>query len=181
MHRGITDNEQRSHCAVGWTKCYESKKLELLNRAVHHNTICSLGTGAGKTFIAVLLIKEYSYHILQYDQKAIFLVDKVALVEQQALHIECHCSLSVGRMHGKLNTGWKNKEEFTAFSNKHNVIVATAQVFLDLLNHAFFDITQAAVIIFDECHHSLGRRHPYRLILDQYRVLPMEKRCRIWD
>lgn len=44
---------------------------------------------------------------------------------------------------------------------------------LDLLNHAYFDLKTVALLIFDECHHALGRRHPFRLILDYYRrILP---------
>lgn len=51
-------------------------QLELLNRAVDHNTIVALGTGTGKTFIAALLIKEYAFRLLENGEKAIFVVDK---------------------------------------------------------------------------------------------------------
>lgn len=39
-------------------------QLELLDAALNEDTIVNLGTGAGKTFIAVMLIKELSYDIL---------------------------------------------------------------------------------------------------------------------
>lgn len=39
-------------------------QLELLDAAIDQNTIVNLGTGAGKTFIAVMLIKELSSSIL---------------------------------------------------------------------------------------------------------------------
>lgn len=39
-------------------------QLELLDAALNEDTIVNLGTGAGKTFIAVMLIKELSSDIL---------------------------------------------------------------------------------------------------------------------
>lgn len=46
-------------------------------------------------------------------------------------------------------------------------MVITAQVFLDLIDHAYFSIAKLALIIFDECHHALGVKHPYRVIMDR--------------
>ena len=39
-------------------------QLELLDAAINDDTIVNLGTGAGKTFIAVMLIKELSADVL---------------------------------------------------------------------------------------------------------------------
>ena len=38
-------------------------QLELLSLAIEENTIVNLGTGAGKTFIAVMLIRELQHEI----------------------------------------------------------------------------------------------------------------------
>lgn len=38
-------------------------QLELLDAALEENTIVNLGTGAGKTFIAVMLIRELQHQI----------------------------------------------------------------------------------------------------------------------
>ena len=40
-------------------------QLELLEASLEENTIVNLGTGAGKTFIAVMLIRELSPQILK--------------------------------------------------------------------------------------------------------------------
>ena len=52
---------------------------ELLEAALKDNTIVLLGTGAGKTYIAVMLIRELSYEIVRsfHDggKRTIFLVN----------------------------------------------------------------------------------------------------------
>ena len=55
-------------------------QLELLDASLNDNTIVNLGTGAGKTFIAVMLIRELSYQILdpfgdEGAQRTVFLVN----------------------------------------------------------------------------------------------------------
>ncbi|VDO55760.1 unnamed protein product [Onchocerca flexuosa] len=148
-------------------------QVELLDKACKRNIIVPLGTGSGKTFIAVLLIKEYTAKLVvpwkSGGKRAFFLVDKVSLVEQQAAHIEHHTTLNVGKMHGHLNQDiWSEPAKFDAFIALHEVTVLTAQIFLDLLDHGFFNMSRAAIIIFDECHHVLGSKHPYRLIMHRY-------------
>ena len=79
-------------------------QVELLHKALQHNSIIYLGklfkslyrkmkiftfaklsgTGAGKTFIASMIIKEMKAGILKEKQKSVFLVNTVPLVSQQA-------------------------------------------------------------------------------------------------
>jgi endoribonuclease Dicer len=59
-------------------------QLDVLEQAKNRNTIAFLETGAGKTLIAVLLIKSI-HHTLHHQNKkmlAVFLVPKVPLVYQ---------------------------------------------------------------------------------------------------
>ncbi|CAJ0597978.1 unnamed protein product [Cylicocyclus nassatus] len=168
------------------TNCFTPRdyQVELLDKACKRNVIVQLGTGAGKTFIAVLLLKEYALQILApYEnggKRAFFVVDKVALVDQQAEHIQCHTTLNVGKMHGNLNSNlWDKQDGFDEFMSVHNVVVITAQIFLDLIDHAYFNIARLALVIFDECHHALGVKHPYRVIMDRILRVREEDRPRI--
>lgn len=46
----------------------------------------------------------------------------VALVDQQAEHIQCHTTLKVGKMHGSLNSDvWNKQSGFDEFMSVHNV------------------------------------------------------------
>lgn len=44
-------------------------QVELLERAKERNTIVCLGTGTGKTFISVMLIKEMAHQVRETFQK----------------------------------------------------------------------------------------------------------------
>ncbi|KAF7638234.1 hypothetical protein Mgra_00002206 [Meloidogyne graminicola] len=154
-------------------------QVELLDRAKIQNTIISLGTGAGKTFVAVLLIKEYSQRLLHRNEKAVFLVNTALLTCQQADHIELHSSLSVARVSGSTIKGKYDREKVEKITKENQVIVITAQVFLDFINHGLFDLTSLALLIVDECHHCLGETHPYRLIMNHYMKLQVQQRPRV--
>ncbi|TKR68423.1 hypothetical protein L596_024412 [Steinernema carpocapsae] len=159
-------------------------QIELLEKALNYNTIIPLGTGSGKTFIAVLLIKEYTQLLLPKfsngGKRAVFIVDKVALVKQQADHIECHTELKVAQFHGYMNTDVCNtREAFEKVIEDSQVLVLTAQIFLMLLDHAIFSFDRVPVIVMDECHHVLGGKHPYRLIVQRYSELSEETRPRM--
>lgn len=56
----------------------------------------------------------------------------------------------------------------------------TAQIFLDTIHHGYFHMNRAAVLILDECHHAMGEKHPYRLIMENYiHDTPKESRPRV--
>uniref|UniRef100_A0A0N4VZ52 Helicase ATP-binding domain-containing protein n=1 Tax=Haemonchus placei TaxID=6290 RepID=A0A0N4VZ52_HAEPC len=48
-----------------------------------------------------------------------------------------------------------------------------------LIDHAYFNIAKLALIIFDECHHALGVKHPYRVIMDRIMRVPTDQQPRI--
>ncbi|KAJ7460967.1 hypothetical protein B0H11DRAFT_2057580 [Mycena galericulata] len=138
---------------------------EVFERAQRGNVIAALDTGAGKTFISLLLLKWIA--ALQPRSKMIFLVPKVALVEQQGEFVASHSTLRVLKLYGALDIdltdrrGWLNKFEH------HDVFVMTPQIFLNFINHSLWSIDKVALIIFDEAHHA-KKNHPYNAIMREY-------------
>lgn len=60
-------------------KDFSFSQVELLDKAIKKNTIVQLGTGSGKTFIAVLLIKEFTVQLrlplAENGRRAFFVVN----------------------------------------------------------------------------------------------------------
>jgi len=157
---------------------------ELLQKAIAGNTIVYLGTGSGKTFIAVMLIREMKGLLVGGTKvrvgvsivQAIFLVSSVALVEQQARQVEEQTGLTVGSYCGADGVDDWDGERWKAEIAQHQVLVLVHQVFLDLMTHSFFLLSSAAVLVMDECHHAQGgkkgKNHPYSQIMrDRYHML----------
>lgn len=133
-------------------------QLQVLAQARATNTIAFLDTGTGKTYIAIMLLKECS-------GKAAFLAPTRALVLQQGI-VARKMGLNAGIYQGKkydfvTNLHWKKKLE------KHSVFFFTPQLFLNNLRFGFFNISDFALLIFDECHWCYGG-HPYSNIMKEF-------------
>lgn len=78
-------------------------QMDLCKKALEENVVVYLGTGCGKTHIAVLLIYEMG-QLIKKPQKSIcvFLAPTVPLVQQQAKVIEESIDFKVGTYCGKL-------------------------------------------------------------------------------
>lgn len=141
-------------------------QLELCKKALEENIIVYLGTGCGKTHIAVLLIYEMG-HLIRQPQKSacVFLAPTVALVHQQAKVIEDSTDFKVGIYCGKSNrlkthSSWEKEIE------QYEVLVMTPQILLYNLSHSFIKMDLIALLIFDECHHAQVKSgHPYAQIM----------------
>ncbi|NP_001335948.1 Endoribonuclease Dicer homolog 1 [Zea mays] len=96
-------------------------QLEVLEQAKSRNTIAFLETGAGKTLIAVLLIKSICDKMLKENKKilAVFLVPKVPLVYQQAEVIRERTGYRVGHYCGEMGQDfWDSRKWQREFESK---------------------------------------------------------------
>ncbi|XP_071962974.1 endoribonuclease Dicer-like isoform X2 [Antedon mediterranea] len=150
-------------------------QVELLEAALKQNTIVCLQTGTGKTFIAVMLIKELAHQIRKpYNvggKRTLFLVNTVPLVNQQAEVIRKHTNLEVGKYIGAMNVDLWQKDKWLEEFEKYQVLVMTCQIFKDILQHGFMGLSKVNLIVFDECHHAT-KNHPYREVMRFFDTCP---------
>ncbi|XP_055335150.1 LOW QUALITY PROTEIN: endoribonuclease Dicer-like [Paramacrobiotus metropolitanus] len=142
---------------------------ELIQKALKEDIICVLGTGTGKTYIAVQVIQHERHELIEDlengGKRSVFLVPTVALVEQQGTVLFNHTGLSVGKYCSSENIddldipGWKRE-----FRTK-KILVMVPDVLKDLLEKAFLLPKHINRLIVDECHHAGGEEHPYRQIM----------------
>lgn len=156
-------------------------QVEVCKRALEENSIVYLGTGAGKTHIAVLLMYEMR-HLINSPQKSIciFLAPTVALVNQQTKVIEKSVDFKVGSYCGH-TTRSRSHEDWQKEIEEYEVIVMTPQLLLHYLAHCFIKMEHIALLIFDECHHAqLDSDHPYAVIMKVFYRVGLAKLPRIF-
>ncbi|XP_023219961.1 endoribonuclease Dicer-like isoform X2 [Centruroides sculpturatus] len=155
-------------------------QVEILEIAKEKNTIACLGTGTGKTFIAVMLIRHYANQTLgDYDRakRTVFLVPTVPLVNQQAEVIRKHIDLNVGEYFGEKDIDF-SKDQWSQEFEKNNILVMVAEVFRLIIQHALLAMSKINLIVIDECHRAV-KNHPYREALKCLDVCDPRNRPRI--
>lgn len=101
---------------------------EIFRRAQEHNIIAALDTGSGKTLISILLIKWVVLQPSAIGKVVVFLVPKVALVEQQAEFITSQTPLRVRKFHGSLDLELSDRANWKSSFEKADVVVMTGEV-----------------------------------------------------
>ncbi|KAH6921249.1 hypothetical protein HPB50_027766 [Hyalomma asiaticum] len=145
-------------------------QVELFEAAVKENTIVCLGTGTGKTFIAVMLIKEYGAAVrvpFEGGKHTFFLVPTVPLVVQQQKAVACQTDLRVGGYVGDMNV-----------DNWSKVQQVPANVFKVIIHHGFLRLSRVNLLILDECHRA-GKQHTYRKVMRCMDVLEPHDQPRV--
>jgi len=127
-------------------------QLYYLEKAKEQNVIICLGTGSGKTFITIMLLKDYGLQLRVYKKKAIFLAPTNPLVKQQSDEISKHTVYNTEAFYGELGVDTWNQERWNNEINKNEVLVLTPDIFLTILTKQLISLDQICVIIFDEAH-----------------------------
>ncbi|XP_028190186.1 dicer-like protein 4 isoform X5 [Glycine soja] len=141
-------------------------QLELCKKAMEENIIVYLGTGCGKTHIAVLLMHEMG-DLIRKPQKniCVFLAPTVALVHQQAKVIADSTDFKVGTYCGS-SKRLKHHQDWEQEMGQYEVLVMTPQILHHNLSHCFITMEMIALLIFDECHHAqVKSNHAYAVIM----------------
>ncbi|XP_050249563.1 endoribonuclease Dicer homolog 1 [Quercus robur] len=153
-------------------------QLDVLEQAKNTNTIAFLETGAGKTLIAVLLLKSICNDLQRQNKKmlAVFLVPKVPLVYQQAEVIRERTGFQVGHYCGEMGQDFWDARRWQREFETKQVLVMTAQILLNILRHSIIKMEAINLLILDECHHAV-KKHPYSLVMSEfYHTTQKEKR-----
>ncbi|CAL4063247.1 unnamed protein product [Meganyctiphanes norvegica] len=151
-----------------------SYQQELFDHAKEKNSILVLGTGSGKTFISILLIKHHAAKIRgrfsEGAMRSVFVVNTVPLVRQQAGAIKMHTAFSVGLYEGSMNVDMWDKEKWLQELENNEVIVIIDAIFHDIVLHKYLPMERVNLLILDECHHSTGSS-PMNEIMREYQAL----------
>ncbi|KAL5698311.1 helicase protein [Ranunculus cassubicifolius] len=151
-------------------RSYQKQVFEVARK---RNTIAVLDTGAGKTMIAVMLIREVGLSLKSDggddNQKKliIFLAPTVHLVNQQFEVIKAQTDLNVEQYYGDKGVDEWDLTTWNKEVEEHDVMVMTPQILLDALRNAFLSLNVVCLMVFDECHRATGN-HPYSRILKEF-------------
>ncbi|XP_057844127.2 endoribonuclease Dicer homolog 3a isoform X2 [Cryptomeria japonica] len=81
--------------------------------------------------------------------------------------IEINIDMKVAKYYGAKGVDGWSAQTWNDEINKHEVLVMTPQILLDVLRHGFLQLKMVKLIIFDECHHTQGN-HPYAKIMKEF-------------
>ncbi|GLA84413.1 Dicer-like protein 2-1 [Aspergillus tubingensis] len=127
-----------------------SYQVEMFEASLKENIIVTMGTGSGKTHIALLRIMkelESNPHKLIW-----FLTPTVALCLQQFKFISDNIPAVRARTLTSLDKVelWTEQPIWDAILKEMQVVVSTHAVLASAMSHGFVKITQLGLLIFDE-------------------------------
>ncbi|KAH8413794.1 hypothetical protein KR222_008371, partial [Zaprionus bogoriensis] len=149
-------------------------QLRLVEHLTKHNGIVYLPTGSGKTYVAILTLKRFSKNfdksIEAGGQRGLFICNTVELARQQTMCVKKYTNFKTGLYVGEQGTDNWTRSKWAEEISEKQVMVGTAQVFLDLFQQNHMQIRSVSIIIFDECHHGTGH-HPYHEIMRLFQIM----------
>jgi ERCC4-like helicases len=152
----------------------------LVEMAKKRNTIVHLGTGQGKTLIALLLIRHYADQddYMLHRKQTLFLVPSVALAMQHTTTLLANLPYTVATACNNASVKASTSREDMAAAN---ILVATHGAARDLFMHygEMFSFERINLLIVDECHYASGDHEYATIMRNFYHRLPREKRPRV--
>ncbi|XP_058129328.1 endoribonuclease Dcr-2 [Anopheles coustani] len=157
-------------------------QVEMKNICLTKNTIIFLPTGAGKTHIGLMVMKEKSYQLQssveEGGKRMFFVANTIALAKQQAQFFSRHMPFNVRLYTSEVNVdAWKEDRWKKEFADVQ-IFVSTAQILLDVLRHGYLSPVNINLIVFDECHRAVGQ-HPMHAIMKEMITVSSDMRPRI--
>jgi len=161
------ESEPKKYCNGPFLKKNTVLFRHYQNNIVHscknRNSLVVLPTGLGKTIIGILAI---AHSLKKYPQaKIIILAPTRPLVSQHT--DSCEKFLNIKSEEIVSLTGKQSPEKRFLLFRKSKVIVSTPQVIKNDIIRGRYDLTEVALIIFDEAHKTKGN-YSYNFISKEY-------------
>jgi DEAD/DEAH box helicase/Helicase conserved C-terminal domain len=147
-------------------------QIEIYERALQGNTIAVLPTGAGKTLIAVMLMRERLVEMRACGQSnnenIIFIAPTKVLVGQQQRYIERNMSDMDAIVRGFTGDNFTTKfggarggdfkaAEWQRQLSEIDVMVLTPELMRQVVERNWLDMNRLNLLVMDECHHCTGK------------------------
>ncbi|KAL2818617.1 hypothetical protein BJX63DRAFT_58166 [Aspergillus granulosus] len=145
-----------------------SYQVEMFEASLKNNIIVAMGTGSGKTHVALLRIR---HELENSDGKKLiwFLTPTVALCLQQHRVISQYIPAAKSRTLTGLDRVelWTEQAIWDAVLEDVQLVLSTHAVLRDAMTHGFVKLSQLGLLIFDEAHHCV-RKHPANKIMQDF-------------
>ncbi|MCQ2816608.1 MAG: DEAD/DEAH box helicase [archaeon] len=161
-------------------------QIELLEEIKAGNSIIFLETGLGKTYLAILLIKQIFGEPIEcnlsntqnYEKKSekkiLCLFKTISLLLQQSEVIRNNTNLKVLNIYGdKDEFGQNDISKIQGKIKKADILCCTPELIYKYFCHGFVSSKDFALAVFDECHHC--QKHDfYNLLLQHFLLFNQE-------
>jgi len=139
-------------------------QIKIANECVGKNSLVVLPTGLGKTIIAVLVTSKILKNTPS-GSKIIILAPTRPLINQ---HYQTFLSfLTIPEDKFVVLTGKTPPEQRKELFHENQILFYTPQTLRNDLVNRKYNLSDTALVIFDEAHHSTGD-YPYTMIADEY-------------
>ena len=145
------------------TVLYRHYQKNIANSCKNKNSLVILPTGLGKTLIGILLVANA---LKKYPKaKILILAPTRPLVSQHKA--SCQKFLSIDSENIVSFTGKISPEKRIILFRTSKIIISTPQVINNDISRGRYDLSQVALIIFDEAHKTKGK-YSYNTISTEY-------------